>query len=215
MTETWKNRIVGYSEEAPDQLLANPKNFRLHPGSQADALRGVLSEVGVVQNVLANRRSGYLLDGHLRVMEALKSGQPTIPVTWVDLDEAEENLILSTLDPISALAGTDAAKLDELLREVTTGDAAVQAMLDGLAQRAGIVPGEPVDPTELWKGMPEFEQDDLGAWKSVTVNFANEDDYRTFAELVGQNLTLQTRSIWYPELPDESYITNECASDES
>jgi hypothetical protein len=73
MTAPWHNRIVGYSEEAPDQLLANPRNFRTHPGSQAAALRGVLAEVGVVQNVLANRRSGFLIDGHLRVMEALKA----------------------------------------------------------------------------------------------------------------------------------------------
>lgn len=140
MAELWRNRIVKYSDEPPDQLLAHPQNWRTHPGSQADALRGVLAEVGIVQNVVASVKSGFLLDGHLRVMEALKSGQPTIPVTWVDLDESEENLILSTLDPISALAGTDAAKLDELLRDVTTGDAAVQAMLDTLAQNAGIVP---------------------------------------------------------------------------
>lgn len=26
----WRNRIVGHGEEAPDQLLANPMNFRVH-----------------------------------------------------------------------------------------------------------------------------------------------------------------------------------------
>jgi hypothetical protein len=61
--QPWKNRIVGYSDEPPDQLLANPKNWRTHPGSQADALRGVLADVGIVQNVIANRRSGHLVDG--------------------------------------------------------------------------------------------------------------------------------------------------------
>jgi S-adenosylmethionine:tRNA ribosyltransferase-isomerase len=69
----WNNRIVRYSEEAPDQLLANPRNYRTHPGSQAEALRGVLGSVGIVQNVIANERTGYLIDGHLRVMEALKA----------------------------------------------------------------------------------------------------------------------------------------------
>jgi ParB-like chromosome segregation protein Spo0J len=142
MTATWRNRIVGYSEEAPDQLLANPKNWRSHPATQADALRGVLNGVGVVQNVLANKRTGYLIDGHLRVMEALKSGQSSIPVTWVDLDEAEEATILATLDPLAALAGTDAAQLEALLHEVSTDSPALAAMLDGLAQDAGIVPDE-------------------------------------------------------------------------
>jgi hypothetical protein len=134
----WKNRITKYTEEAPDQLLANPKNYRTHPGSQADALRGVLGDVGIVQNVIANERSGFLLDGHLRVMEALKAGQPTIPVTWVDLSEEEEALILATLDPLAAMAGTDAAQLDALLRDVSTDSPAVQAMLDALATEAGM-----------------------------------------------------------------------------
>jgi DNA modification methylase len=136
----WKNRITKYTEEAPDQLLANPRNWRSHPGAQADALRGILGDVGVVQNVLANERTGFLLDGHLRVMEALKAGQPTIPVTWVDLSEDEEALILATLDPLAAMAGTDAAQLDALLRDVSTDSPAVQAMLDALATEAGIVP---------------------------------------------------------------------------
>ncbi len=26
---TWQNRIVGYGEEAPDQLMANPDNWRV------------------------------------------------------------------------------------------------------------------------------------------------------------------------------------------
>lgn len=150
MTETWQNRIVEYTEEAPDQLLANPKNWRTHLGTQADALRGVMREVGIVQNVIANKRSGFLIDGHLRVMEALKAGQPSIPVTWVDLSDEEESLILLTLDPLGAMAGTDAAKVDELLREVSTGEAAVQALLDGLAVDMGIIPADApnLDPGE-------------------------------------------------------------------
>lgn len=136
----WQNRITGYGEEAPDQLLANPRNFRTHPASQTDALAGVLSEVGVVQNVIVNARTGFVVDGHARIALALRTGQPTIPITYVDLSEDEEAVILATLDPLAAMAGTDAAKLDDLLREVSTGDAAVQAMLDALAVEAGIVP---------------------------------------------------------------------------
>ena len=38
MTTAWVNRIVGTGEEAPDQLLANPRNWRVHPKAQQDAL---------------------------------------------------------------------------------------------------------------------------------------------------------------------------------
>src|SRR5476649_2556080 len=60
----WKNRIVGYGEEPPDQLLANEKNWRIHPKIQQDALQGALSKVGIVQNVIVTRRSGKMIDGH-------------------------------------------------------------------------------------------------------------------------------------------------------
>jgi len=51
-TAGWRNRIVGSGEEAPDQLLANPANWRIHPKAQQDALAGALDQVGWVQQVL-------------------------------------------------------------------------------------------------------------------------------------------------------------------
>jgi hypothetical protein len=42
---TWRNRITGSGEEAPDQLLANPANWRIHPKAQQDALAGALDPV--------------------------------------------------------------------------------------------------------------------------------------------------------------------------
>ena len=41
-TTAWRNRIIGSGEEAPDQLLANPANWRIHPKAQQDALAGAL-----------------------------------------------------------------------------------------------------------------------------------------------------------------------------
>lgn len=135
----WRNRIVGEGEEAPDQLLANPANWRIHPKAQQDALAGVLSEVGWVQRVIVNRRTGHLVDGHLRVSLALRDEAPTVPVLYVDLDEAEEKLILATIDPIAVLAAPDAEKLRDLLDDVQTGSAAVQQMLADLGRDSGTV----------------------------------------------------------------------------
>lgn len=133
----WKNRIVGYGEEDPEKLSANPSNWRVHPQFQQDALLGVLEEVGVVQDVIVSKNSGFIVDGHLRVALALKTGQPVVPVKYVDLTEAEEAKVLATLDPVSALATTDLAKLEELLADVETGNEAVRQMLDELAGQAG------------------------------------------------------------------------------
>ena len=140
MTGTWRNRIVGYGEEQPEQLLANPRNFRIHPKGQQDALLGVMREVGVVDDVIVNQQTGFVVDGHLRVALAISEHQPTVPVKYVDLTEQEEALILATFDPIAAMAATDKTQLDALLREVQSGEAGVQAMLAEVAERAGVVP---------------------------------------------------------------------------
>src|ERR1700722_15600770 len=94
----WRNRIVGHGEEDPTQLLANPRNWRLHPKAQQDALAGVLEQVGWVQDVIVNKRTGFVVDGHARVALALSAGE-RVPVVYVDLSEQEEALIIATLDP--------------------------------------------------------------------------------------------------------------------
>jgi hypothetical protein len=56
----------------------------------------------------------------------------------LDVDEAEANKILLTLDPLSAMAEASREQLDALLAEVETGSAAVESMLAELAEDAGI-----------------------------------------------------------------------------
>lgn len=130
----WRVRIVGEGEEPAGKLLANPRNWRIHPQHQQAAMAGVLDEIGWVQRVIVNRTTGCVVDGHLRVSLALQRspGEP-VPVVYVELTEAEEAEVLATLDPIAALAATDQAKLDELLAEVESGNAAVSGLLNDLS----------------------------------------------------------------------------------
>lgn len=141
---TWKNRIVGSGEEVPDQLMANPKNWRIHPMTQQEAVGNVLDEVGWVQQVIVNKVTGHLVDGHLRVALAISREEDTIPVTYVELSEEEEALVLATLDPLAGLAATDGAKLEELLQEANTSGEALQNLLDDLSRSSA----PPEDLTE-------------------------------------------------------------------
>jgi ParB-like chromosome segregation protein Spo0J len=134
----WRNRILGHGEEVPDQLLANPRNWRIHPKAQQDALSGVLDEVGWVQDVIVNQQTGFVVDGHLRVSLAISRGESKIPVVYVDLTSDEEALILATLDPLSAMAASAKDALESLLAEVSTGDDAVKGMLEDVAKGAGL-----------------------------------------------------------------------------
>ena len=64
---------------------------------------------------------------------------------------------------------------------------------------------EPVDPDGLWEGMPEFENEDKTAYKSLTLHFKDQDAVDAFAELVGQTITDKTRYLWYPKIEIETY----------
>lgn len=136
-----KLRIVGEGSEAPDQLLANPKNWRTHPREQREALLDVLKSVGWVQRVIVNKRTGHLIDGHMRVEVAMKEGIPEVPVVYVDVTEAEEDLILASLDPLSGLAGMDKERLEDLLKGLDPEGTAIKALLADLEAELGI--GEP------------------------------------------------------------------------
>ncbi len=144
MSNNWRNRIVGEGEQPASQFVANPNNWRTHPQSQRDAMRGALNEVGWVQRVIVNRRTGYLIDGHERVWQALQNGDASVPYVEVDLSPEEEAYVLATLDPIGAMAQADAARLDDLVREVQSGEAGVQAMLAELAENTGVVQASPL-----------------------------------------------------------------------
>lgn len=143
----WRSRIVGHGSEAPEQLLANPRNYRIHPTAQRDALEGVLNEVGWVQDVIVNRRTGHVVDGHARIAIAITRQEPLVPVVYVDLDENEEGVILASLDPLAGMAGSDQEKLDQLLSEISVNDAALRAMLD--AQRSQEAKDGLTDPDEI------------------------------------------------------------------
>jgi hypothetical protein len=212
MREGWQNRIVRSGMAPVDQIQFSGKNWRIHPQPQQDALVGVLSEVGWVQNVIINDRTGNLIDGHARVTVADRNGETEIPAVWVDLSESEKALILATIDPLAAMAATDREQLDALLHEVSTGDAAVQAMLDQLAQQAGLVP--PVDPTGEWQGMPEFVHEDQTAYQTIALHFKDQEAVDAFAALVGQTITPQTRFLWVPQAEighyaDKAYTTDD------
>jgi len=160
-----RDRIVELRRVPAKSLAPNPRNWRKHPKAQADALRGVLAEVGIADAVLAREREDgvlELVDGHLRA-ETL--GDREVPVLVLDVNEEEAWKILATHDPLAAMAEADPQILDDLLREVETSNEQLKAMLDELGRESGVVdqpreivedqvPEPPADPItkpgDLW-----------------------------------------------------------------
>lgn len=139
---TYQNRIVRYGLEPIDSVLFHPSNWRIHPTRQQDAMKGALSQVGWVETVLINLRSGEewgpndqgvstLIDGHMRVKLAAQAGETHVPVIYVDLNPEEEAFILATLDPLGALSVTDNEKLLELTAGLNSQHETIKAALRG------------------------------------------------------------------------------------
>ena len=162
-----RDRIKELRRVKASDLHPNPRNWRTHPKQQLDAIRGILAEVGFAGAELARELpdgSLQLIDGHARAEIA---GDAEVPVLVLDVTESEADKILATYDPIGAMAEADAVRLEELLREVQTGNEALAEMLADLAEDNGIlddlnsgeviedeVPEPPVDPItkpgDLW-----------------------------------------------------------------
>jgi DNA modification methylase len=160
-----RNRIIEQRLVTPDEVAPNPRNWRTHPQSQRDAIRGILGQVGIAAPVIAyySARAGnrlMLIDGH----ERMTVGVP-FPCAILDVDDAEADTLLATFDPITAMATANNEALDALLRDVTTDSPALTQMLAELAEDAGLyadtptiteddVPEPPVDPItkpgDLW-----------------------------------------------------------------
>lgn len=136
-------RITELRHVLASSLRANPRNWRTHPQAQSDAMRGILSEIGYADSLIARELpdgSLMLIDGHLR---AETTPGEIVPVQIVDLTEAEADKLLLSLDPLAAMAETDAAAMEQLCAEAETNNEALQAMWDEMqASSMG-------DPTEI------------------------------------------------------------------
>lgn len=149
LRKSLQNRIVGNGVERVDQLLANPGNWRLHPSNQQNALAGAIDDIGFIRSITVNKVTGHVVDGHLRVTLAARSGVAELPVEYVELSEQEESKALLLLDPIAEMAQADKTKMQELLSAVNSDDERVQKALSDIAAENKLQFGdEPPDAPE-------------------------------------------------------------------
>jgi hypothetical protein len=66
-----------------------------------------------------------------------------------------------------------------------------------------------------WQGMPEFVQKDLTPFKTLYVHFEKKEDIDSFAKLIGQRVTVETKYVWFPEAEIGHFADRKYVSDES
>ena len=175
-----RDRIKELRRVPAGLLRPNPRNWRTHPQSQRDALRGILAEVGYAGALLARELedgSLELIDGHLR---AETTPDALVPVLVLDVNAEEALKLLATFDPLGGMAETNQQALDAVLANVDTANDDLRRMLENLA---GQSLAEPADESEL------PDHDFAGQLFQVVVECDGEDEQRrVFDQMCGQGL---------------------------
>jgi hypothetical protein len=196
MTETegnvWRNRMTRLVEEDPEQLLANPFNWRIHSYYQQQMMTATLDELGWIEPIVVNERTGHLVNGHMRVSLALSHSIARVPVVYVDLDETEEKMALATFDSIGSLAATDNDQLRDLLSQLPETDSLLDQYFATLTAGSAPLPAPfdivPLDPVDV----PDDTED--GGSRLVKVQVGRHMFYPAVAEQV--RLLLEDHPEW-------------------
>lgn len=120
-----------------DRLQANPRNPKRHATA---TIGNSLDRFGVIEPVVVDARTGYLISGHGRVetlaekhaagepapdgIEVLKNGKWKVPavVGWRSKDDAEADAALIALNRTGQIGGWDDVKLAEMLATLAETD---------------------------------------------------------------------------------------------
>ena len=140
-------RNIGLRRVRVADIQDNQLNHRLHPDEQKAAFDGAESELGFFgypDTYIDPAGNVVLVDGALRKHHLLRKygADVEIEVNVTDFSEAEAKKALATKDALAGMAETDPRILEDLLREVQTGDEALAKMLTDMAEDAGVIPPE-------------------------------------------------------------------------
>lgn len=102
-------------------IKEHPKNPRTITEGARKKLRAKMADVGLLQPLIVNRTTGYLLSGHQRLatldsLERYKPGKADygVEVSMVELDEKQEAAMLVFLNNPSSMGQWDTAQLADL-----------------------------------------------------------------------------------------------------
>ena len=114
---TVPDRVKSLRRVRAGDLRPNPKNWRRHPQAQQNAMRAALSEIGYAAALIARETPDglELIDGHLR---AELDPDQKVPVLIIDVDAAEADKLLATIDPLSGLAEADLDAIRALAADI-------------------------------------------------------------------------------------------------
>lgn len=188
-------------------ILAQRSTLRIIGGhGRLEAAKIILAGIEV---------DGILRGGADHYFDRDAPGATLVPVRLVDVSDAEADA-MTLSDNARALQGRDNAALavEMATRSFERGAPVMADMgysgddLDAMVRAAGDAvlgaaaaprDGTPAgDASTEWEGMPEFDQKDKTAHRSVIVHFRRAEDVDAFLAALGIDLTSGAKYTWYP-----------------
>lgn len=196
-------------------------SVRPHPRNPNDGNVGAISlslqQFAQYAPIVVQRSTGHIVKGNHTYLAARALGWTEIAANVMDMDDTQALAVLVGDNRQSELGTRDQDELAALLTELAEADALLGTGFDcdDVDQLIADLNAEPFNAAAEWTGMPEFAQEDLTPAKQVIVSFAHEADVERFARLIEQNVTMSTKSVWYPAQPRAAFAGYAFVADEN
>lgn len=185
----------------------NPRENSVAIYQVAESIRAYGFQQPIVVDV-----NNVIVAGHTRYLAAKELGLKTVPVVVAKhLTEAQIKAYRIADNKTHDFSTWDHELLKfefEGIEEMFTGFS--EAEILELCDSEGVE----FDPNKEWTGMPEFNQPDGSFYRSLKINFEDEDGLKKFLEVTNIEITDKTISLIYPVRSrevrkDKAYIESE------
>lgn len=202
-----------------ERLKPHPRNSKTHPPEQIESIAASIREFGFTRPLLIDDKN-TILAGHGARLAVMVDGMEDIardvPVRIGHNLTDDQKLALVIADNrLTELGQWDrdllAGSLGDLVAAGFNIDLSGFNSFDLENLRLERQFGEN-DPSAEWQGMPEFDQVDKTAFRSLAIHFKDQAAVDKFARLIKQKITPNTRFVWFPEIEIETYADKRYAN---
>ncbi|PYS91474.1 MAG: hypothetical protein DMF62_02365 [Acidobacteria bacterium] len=160
-------------------LKPAPYNPREISDKALKGLQESIKQFGIVQPIVWNKRTGYVVGGHQRVAAMAEMGYTTVPVAILDLDDQQEKALNLALNNPKT-SGVFTEEVDELLAEIRNSmpETFKALMLSGIH-------GEVKRGDDLVEGQIQFATELMEENNYIVLAFKNKVDWLNAQTVLG------------------------------
>jgi hypothetical protein len=187
----------------PHELTYDPLNSRKHSDEQIDKIRGSIREFKFGPPILLKRDGKTIGIGEARCRAAILEGLQRVPtITLAHLTDLQWRAFAIADNQLATEAAGASWNMETLASEIESLKALdfdISLLGFDAIQIAGIT-AQPMTAAEHWAhGMPGYNNEDQGPFRTLFIHFKSQADVDAFAKKLRQSITDKTKYLWFPE----------------